>query len=501
MQRYVTNPYLLDGLKFDLRLYVLVTSCHPLTIFWHKEGIARFATQPYALASGKEMSEKAHLTNYAINKDAPDFKITKEDIEAGTSSKRTLETVYKRLAQDGVDINLLKLKIADLIIKTLISVQPDLLHNYRTCQPNDRTFNMCFEILGFDVLIDADTKPWLLEVNQAPSFMTDSELDYNVKKAVIRDTFSILGITEANRQKNLDRILRDRELKKMHKQSTLFWNQMRGEEFAREIEERRVHQINNLGGFYKVFPVEDADQSFSGGLFRNSISKKAKSYYAKFEKNGNMQVAGQTGQGILQNLIKQKKQHQHAQGPNKSAENVVVGQQQILPMAALPTSSVRTHNFSTNPAMMTAHANFQGIDSTHTIINKAMASSGSSIKLRAMQRIGHQQHQQHSTFGTEGQAVKQKVFSLPKEVNGVTSITQTRLQEITKPPEYPSAEQQSILNLVTQVGSIKRHTSVEPNASQKAGALIPNGLNNGRVYRRQSSDQNPNSTNGNGAIS
>ena len=80
----------------------------------------------------------------------------------------------------------------------------------------------------------------------------------------------------------------------MHKQSTLFWNQMRGEEFAKEIEERRMYQINNLGGFYKVFPVEDSDQSFSGGLFRNSIAKKAKSYYSKFERNGNMAYT-QTG--------------------------------------------------------------------------------------------------------------------------------------------------------------------------------------------------------------
>jgi len=43
------------------------------------------------------MSEKAHLTNYAINKDAPDFKISEGDIAAGVSSKRTLDTVYKRL--------------------------------------------------------------------------------------------------------------------------------------------------------------------------------------------------------------------------------------------------------------------------------------------------------------------------------------------------------------------------------------------------------------------
>jgi D-alanine-D-alanine ligase-like ATP-grasp enzyme len=53
---------------------------------------------------------------------------------------------------------------------------------------------MCFEVLGFDVLIDSDAKPWLLEVNQAPSFATDSDLDYDVKSSVISDTFQLLNI-------------------------------------------------------------------------------------------------------------------------------------------------------------------------------------------------------------------------------------------------------------------------------------------------------------------
>ena len=98
VQRYVKNPYLLDGLKFDLRLYVLVTSCQPLTIFWHREGIARFATEKYEISNkGKEMPNNAHLTNYAVNKDSDNFKISNADIEAGTSSKRTLDTVFKRL--------------------------------------------------------------------------------------------------------------------------------------------------------------------------------------------------------------------------------------------------------------------------------------------------------------------------------------------------------------------------------------------------------------------
>jgi tubulin polyglutamylase TTLL6/13 len=54
---------------------------------------------------------------------------------------------------------------------------------------------MCFEILGFDIMIDKDCKPLLLEVNHAPSFGTASPLDYDIKHALFRDTFKLLGMT------------------------------------------------------------------------------------------------------------------------------------------------------------------------------------------------------------------------------------------------------------------------------------------------------------------
>jgi hypothetical protein len=54
---------------------------------------------------------------------------------------------------------------------------------------------MCFEILGFDVLIDDKLKPWLIEINHAPSFATDTPFDFKIKKDVVADAIQLLGMT------------------------------------------------------------------------------------------------------------------------------------------------------------------------------------------------------------------------------------------------------------------------------------------------------------------
>ena len=75
VQRYLAKPLLLNGLKFDLRVYVLITSCDPLRLFIYREGLARFATVPYQQPDSTNMGlSYQHLTNYSLNKDNPDFR-------------------------------------------------------------------------------------------------------------------------------------------------------------------------------------------------------------------------------------------------------------------------------------------------------------------------------------------------------------------------------------------------------------------------------------------
>jgi len=63
---------------------------------------------------------------------------------------------------------------------------------------------MCFEILGFDIYIDDQLKPYVLEVNHTPSFATDSVLDALIKKKVIKDALVLLNLSVKNKWEEIN---------------------------------------------------------------------------------------------------------------------------------------------------------------------------------------------------------------------------------------------------------------------------------------------------------
>jgi hypothetical protein len=95
-------------------------------------------------------------------------------------------------------------KIDQIIVKTILSIEPLLWNGVQMFLPNAYQFNAnvdvkqknnnCFELLGFDILIDSKFSPWLIEVNLSPSLNTDSKLDFLIKSNLLRDLFNLVGL-------------------------------------------------------------------------------------------------------------------------------------------------------------------------------------------------------------------------------------------------------------------------------------------------------------------
>lgn len=189
LQKYIENPLCIGGYKFDLRLYVLVTSFQPLEAFIYQEGFARVSTEQYVLDGNSLNNLFIHLTNSSIQKHnatgpTKDNPLTQGDNAESNGSKIGLLGTYglwTRLREIGVDVETMWKDICTLIVKSLVVVDDTMVS-----QP------CCFELFGYDVLLDSNYRPWLLEVNASPSLARENQLDIRVKNELVRDTILLV---------------------------------------------------------------------------------------------------------------------------------------------------------------------------------------------------------------------------------------------------------------------------------------------------------------------
>eukprot|EP00759_Apiculatamorpha_spiralis_P019821 PhF_6_TR25524/c0_g1_i3/m.35711 len=178
VQKYLHNPLLLNGKKFDLRLYVVVTQFGPLEAFISTLGFARFAALPFTLDKASLSNKYIHLTNTAIAKEHHNTSI------ANGVHKWDLHSLQRHLLSQGVKWDDVWGKIKDVVIKTLVCAEDDV-------QPLPSPKNT-FELFGFDVILDSNYRPWVLEVNASPSMDMDNALDHSVKPQLIMDIIELL---------------------------------------------------------------------------------------------------------------------------------------------------------------------------------------------------------------------------------------------------------------------------------------------------------------------
>ena len=176
VSKYIENPFLMGGKKFDLRIYCLVTTFHPLKAYLYQQGFCRFCNEKFSVDVSDINNIYMHLTNVAIQKKYEKYQKSNGGKFSLQNLHFYLENVYgyeraKKCHQD----------ITQVIIGALLSVQNVMF--------NDKH---CFELYGYDILIDQNLKPWLIEINSSPSLSTTTKGDFILKKRLINDVIDIV---------------------------------------------------------------------------------------------------------------------------------------------------------------------------------------------------------------------------------------------------------------------------------------------------------------------
>ncbi|PVD33196.1 hypothetical protein C0Q70_04447 [Pomacea canaliculata] len=176
ISKYIDNPLLIGGKKFDLRLYVLVTSFRPLKCYMYKLGFCRFCTVKYNASVNELDNMFVHLTNVSIQKQG-------EDYNAVHGGKWTVENL--RLFLEGTRGK----EVSDKLFDEINWLTVHSLKAVAGVISNDRH---CFECYGYDIIIDDNLKPWLIEVNASPSLTSTTSSDRIMKYKLISDVINIV---------------------------------------------------------------------------------------------------------------------------------------------------------------------------------------------------------------------------------------------------------------------------------------------------------------------
>jgi hypothetical protein len=173
IQKYIEKPLLYEGRKFDIRSYGLIATQNGINFesFFYPHVYVRTASEPYDLRNLE--NRLVHLNNDAVQKHGKNYGKT----EVG--NKLTLDALCKKLKKDPLQI------IEEIRSKTAV-----VFHN-ASQKLNPRNLPTCFEVVGFDWMIDAHGRVFLIEANTNPCLELVSSWLAHVIPAMLDGAFAL----------------------------------------------------------------------------------------------------------------------------------------------------------------------------------------------------------------------------------------------------------------------------------------------------------------------
>ena len=206
--KYISNPFLIEGKKFDIRLYVVITSFNPLRIYLNNEGIIRIASEKFSLSLTEIENPFIHLTNFAINEKNVKFNIN--DKESFNSNIWNFSMFKNYLSKMNINFKTIYDRIKDIIIKSFLSFQHIYINKIEKLEINDKKV---FQLFGFDIMLNDKLNPFLIEINgRIPNLVSKNKIDEEIKNELISDILNLIGLIPFTHDVNeipLDKIERN----------------------------------------------------------------------------------------------------------------------------------------------------------------------------------------------------------------------------------------------------------------------------------------------------
>ncbi|CAL5971051.1 Tubulin_tyrosine ligase [Hexamita inflata] len=192
--------------KFDVRIYVTLTSLDPLIAYVYKGAVARLAYEHYESPSQTNKDDlRKHLTNDAVNN--PNRIKNLQTIE-GDETVLNLDYLFDQMKTNPEHFNFhksLKLlnpreyfmkKIKENVEKTLVSLYPDLLTSAINAGMNLHEYPKSnYQILGLDICFTPTGEVKLFEINTNPVLFRKSNLNTTLSgPQVLIDSLNLIGI-------------------------------------------------------------------------------------------------------------------------------------------------------------------------------------------------------------------------------------------------------------------------------------------------------------------
>ena len=187
VQKYYSNPLLVNQRKINLRIYLLITCYQKKMKGWiHNLGKCLYTNKDY---TNNNLDFETHITSVNL------------DINIYDNNPFTLEQLKHYLVKKGYNPNILFKTIESHLFKMLSAVEPYLgkLDNIKN--------NQSFQLFGIDFFVTENLYPYLLEINKGPDMIPKNTIDKALKTIVLEDIFKLIGvIPKRNLQHNFRQI-------------------------------------------------------------------------------------------------------------------------------------------------------------------------------------------------------------------------------------------------------------------------------------------------------